>query len=1021
MDTLKRTVPIKHSGKEGLIKEDNGHIIYDDSWLHPEINDPKWETDFLRKVSSMRGKGRKVDQLDKSASLYIDLSKGRLHTEKLVRRPVQVRGKNGKIFTRMQWVDPETGQPVGHHPVGNDSPTQKEHIDNFVNRMSKQEKYLALERHNVQWQRHENPQKDHMNAVMALKEHYHKNPHLAGAEHLPKDEKPKAPNGKDEAHAWVDQISKHPEHLYGLMKKFGIADNDPRLNKDDKAAPIKHMHNMMKLKAHITENPHLMQEHGNNPPMVTPPKPKPEEPTKAQQGGNTIDGVLKRMPSADLYNLMKLKGIAEEDPRLNTNDKAAPIKHMHNMMKLKKLIEQDPSILNLDPNGEDEDQEAKRRREQQHAGDPKKTIADWLNGLSKDHKMRLLEQYKDSPYLKDRKRYDNPNIDYMRGVEALKEHFVANPDDMKAHGKEADNERLMGMKIGNKNMAKILRSLGGFKNVGDVKIVEDGVEWKFADGFVRREQDDDGNPILSIVHFGKNGDEWNESSIDLKNAEKLLNGEESAQEAKEEVKEVPLHERPVRDILEALHQDFDKNYSPALDPKLKDEVSKAWNSGNMSEYVEELAKYAPNGGDPEVYSKLLKKWGVQVEDSGFNKGMFYGKDGPGSHKFKQIVYGHMVEGTKSKNARDYVIHYPSGQKDNWVLHQSAKKWTKGELNDARRDFVKHAVHVSSDLETKHGFSDHTSRVSLLTSHVHESLQHVPFDLLTDMFTHRDTKIMFHTKSERGEELPTSHYSPSTGNILMNPSYYSDDGIFRKSASLHQPSNQFPLSDAVAHEFAHAMDHFFAGNTSNMGAGTWKSRHAEKYMGEYANALGEAYDDAVKRSNPGMIVGSANGYLYHKDEWMSTYQGKIYDPRYYNANASYVLGKDDQGRTIDNNKGNNTNKALEFWSENMSAYINAKAAHDRYINENEADDEDITPMDVWASNQFTGATKMGFGPQEGTGSEHKLFSYHSIYNGRNPDRGFGFLYHHLRTTHPKLHEALDHLFGRGDFAGKEDYL
>lgn len=45
--------------------------------------------------------------------LYIDLKKGTLNTSKLVRKPVQVRGKNGKIFTRMQWVDPHDAS-VGH-------------------------------------------------------------------------------------------------------------------------------------------------------------------------------------------------------------------------------------------------------------------------------------------------------------------------------------------------------------------------------------------------------------------------------------------------------------------------------------------------------------------------------------------------------------------------------------------------------------------------------------------------------------------------------------------------------------------------------------------------------------------------------------------------------------------------------------------------------------------------------------------------------------------------------------------
>ncbi|MMZ43521.1 hypothetical protein D1872_50730 [compost metagenome] len=50
--------------------------------------------------------------------LYIDLSKGVLDTAKLVKKQVQVRGKNGKIFNRMQWVDPSDNSPVvedSHH------------------------------------------------------------------------------------------------------------------------------------------------------------------------------------------------------------------------------------------------------------------------------------------------------------------------------------------------------------------------------------------------------------------------------------------------------------------------------------------------------------------------------------------------------------------------------------------------------------------------------------------------------------------------------------------------------------------------------------------------------------------------------------------------------------------------------------------------------------------------------------------------------------------------------------------
>jgi len=52
---------------------------------------------------------------------YIDLFKA-IDMSKLVKKPVQVHGHNGHIFTRMQWVDPETGKPISeeHHGEGPD-------------------------------------------------------------------------------------------------------------------------------------------------------------------------------------------------------------------------------------------------------------------------------------------------------------------------------------------------------------------------------------------------------------------------------------------------------------------------------------------------------------------------------------------------------------------------------------------------------------------------------------------------------------------------------------------------------------------------------------------------------------------------------------------------------------------------------------------------------------------------------------------------------------------------------------
>lgn len=69
----------------------------------------------------------KYKEVWKSEELYIDLAKA-LNTAKLVKRMVQVRGQGGKIFTRMQWVDPHdasTGQGV--RKVSSEEDLQRAH------------------------------------------------------------------------------------------------------------------------------------------------------------------------------------------------------------------------------------------------------------------------------------------------------------------------------------------------------------------------------------------------------------------------------------------------------------------------------------------------------------------------------------------------------------------------------------------------------------------------------------------------------------------------------------------------------------------------------------------------------------------------------------------------------------------------------------------------------------------------------------------------------------------------------
>ncbi|MDP4224879.1 MAG: ParB/RepB/Spo0J family partition protein [Bacteroidota bacterium] len=64
----------------------------------------------------------------KSLFMVLDLNKAhQLHKEHLVRRAVQVRGRNGKVFTRMQWVDPNTGKPVANGKSAEQEEPKKNH------------------------------------------------------------------------------------------------------------------------------------------------------------------------------------------------------------------------------------------------------------------------------------------------------------------------------------------------------------------------------------------------------------------------------------------------------------------------------------------------------------------------------------------------------------------------------------------------------------------------------------------------------------------------------------------------------------------------------------------------------------------------------------------------------------------------------------------------------------------------------------------------------------------------------
>jgi len=120
--------------------------------------------------------------------LYIDLGKA-LNTARLVKKPVQVHGKNGKIFTRMQWIHPVTDEVVFEEPGG-----KHDEYHNKLKKMSDKEKRFALQQFykrrpdRVRWLLHHSgfygPQTEDR-VVDHLHQHIHNIPQYMLEEHLP--------------------------------------------------------------------------------------------------------------------------------------------------------------------------------------------------------------------------------------------------------------------------------------------------------------------------------------------------------------------------------------------------------------------------------------------------------------------------------------------------------------------------------------------------------------------------------------------------------------------------------------------------------------------------------------------------------------------------------------------------------------------------------------------------------------------------------------------------------------------
>lgn len=1028
----------------------------DDSWLHKDLDDRK----VVRKVN-MKYRTQKKDM--KKSEVELLLSKGvtgrTLNRAKLVKRATQVRGKDGKMYTRMQWIDPNKDMPTmddatiqddatkPKSPKINvdfwngdekleaskvkvyDTGTQKGYIDKTLDGLSKEEKQAMISKFGLTWKRNQHANIDWKNAVMALKDYLYENPSLMGADHLPKEGNGKTNlSGTDKINAFCNKLTK--EDQYNLMKKYGIYDDvDPRLVPEyaskseggDGTGAIRHMKNMMALKKYLGENSHLMGDVDSKPETPkekkdTKPKEEPKK-TPAQKGNNDMDTILKTMSDVDKYNLMRKCGIADTDPRQDprydkfTGDSTGAIRHMKNMMQLKKHIALHPEDLS-DKLGDEGVSKQKEQTKKEQVKEKKSTeVKDVLAKLSKESKLSLLKRFANEPEIKNRERKDNPSIDYMRSMMALKSFLEKNPDKLKEVGDMAEFDELMSLKLPVKMIEKILRDIVGITStqMDYAVVVEKGKEWKFGiSSFAMIQTNDDGQPVLSVVDTGDDGAGWEEYEYPMSQIRDFVNkAKEDKAKAKEEAKdtvtrnEIPLHKKSISDIEKTLNKDFDQ-YTNEVGEVMKPILAHYWDKVGHVNNLNDIVNKSYMTYD--TMKSLMDKYNVSVD----NKGYFNSS----SDSWLSIACFDRITSTKTGNANDYLfVNKSTGETSAFALKESAKQWTSEERYEARGDLISSSLNIG---ETE-GAESMSKGIS---THLNNGTNFVPFDLMADMMAN-GLKFDF-TGDGLGCSYVKTDNTIQMSKLYLNPSLLAEG----KQTFEYQPKRCHPMGEATAHEFAHAIDGFFT-DKSKSGFLNWNTDIASKYVdSNYKNCVRESYYSKVDKSNPAreMVKISFNGIdsYYHKDEWMNVYEARVYGAKDsdFTDNGS--------GTLLDTRSGTatspmNNSVAVEHWSENVSRYAKAFDLFKQYKDKN-PNDKDMT-MDSWAKKMYDEFKSKGYG-DDYTQEQAKGYSLSNGESGtmrgsyhirdKYPMESTGYLYHRMKENYPVLWEGIDHILNRPDF-------
>jgi hypothetical protein len=953
----------------------------------------------------------------------------------------------------MQWVDPNTGQPVSDtgHKIDEmdktkkktyDLNTQEGHIDHMVDNMDKEAKLNLAEKHGIKWEHNDHDMINHKNMVVALKQHLKANPHLAGAGHLPKaSADTETPTGIDTTNNWVNNLSKNdPTKLYELMRSKGVIgkeDPDPRTLPEYGPKPqgngmgaIMHMKNMMALKKYLKENPDTLDDKSWDAKVPSPYTGKPTVVPNKMDTDFDIKHLLNRISRDEKYAICKRLGIVDRDPDTVpalVKSGGNAIEHARNMGKLARVLEKNPNLIDLDAYGLDQDhknlllQKSKHKYHEEH-------VRKVVNGLSQADKMEAYRKYSKEPDFPPVTRVssshpDARRINEMHMVTAVQGYLTTHPDAFEEYEKKFNTEQLMKFPIGNKTMGRALKHFFALKGVGDVANNHDEEtgerEWTFGTGggsWARIEKRKSG-VYLSVVDTGKDQEEWNEYSV---NMEKVKNWIDQGEPDDNETPD--LHTQPIGQIEDALHRNFKHFYTPEVGETLKPTVQGAWEASDYSNDPKELTKYFSKMNVDDL-GKLFEKYGIPFKDGLLNTN---------SNKFKQFMWGNLVQDHKSQNANDYVLNI-NGKPELFVLHESAKKWTPEERAQARKDILgkNYSIEGIEDLP------DGEVRKEKLMDLMHISSDMIPFDLLSDMVISNGMKIKFASKTEDGTPINGSKYSHKDKTLYLDHSFATSDslhGVDHPLELLSSPPRSTyaldngeqvetipsSLNDDMSHELAHALHfHLSEGDTAN-GLAT---KTGSKYLGDNTNVLSASYNVAM-RTNPKHLVGEASDsdgnhlYYYHKDHWIDSYEGRIYGDTYNADNPANPIQKTSSGTLVDTGYGSSETgykhgRGAEHFAHSVARYSNALQSYKRWKQNNP---DNSATLGEWSQNMATKFKNRGYGTDwdadnsEGNLSSYKENNAHHDYE----DEANGFLYHTMSESHKSMTKAINRLLNRSDF-------